>query len=144
MKIGEKIFPAEWVRGKGKEGKELSKGVIQDCGTTLFNPFISHPKYLGAEWCSSPRETHMVGWCVVGAPVRDIFADLSGNPQSSFLVAHCVCFFLHFLSSLPQGEVGESGLPGAHGLPGATGPKVTLKLRVIWGISQGQISGTQA
>lgn len=52
-----------------------------------------------------------------------------------FLAARCVCFFLNFLSSLPQGEVGESGLPGPHGLPGATGPKVTLKLRVSGAIS---------
>ena len=73
-----------------------------------------------------------------------VFADLSGNPQAPFLAAHCVCFFLCFLSSLLQGEAGESGLPGAHGLPGATGPKVTLKLRVSGAISQGQISGTQA
>lgn len=86
----------------------------------------------------------MVGWCVVGTSVWDIFADLSGNAQDPFLAAHCVCFFLPFLSSLSQGEVGESGLPGAHGLPGATGPKVTLELRVSGAISQGQISGTQA
>lgn len=30
MKVGEKILPGEWVRGKGKEGKELSKGVSSD------------------------------------------------------------------------------------------------------------------
>jgi len=81
------------------------------------------------------------GHLCVGHPSH-IFADFSGIPQAPFLAAYCVCFFLHFLSSLPQGEVGESGLPGAHGLPGATGPKVTLKLRVSGAISQGQISGT--
>lgn len=83
------------------------------------------------------------GHLCVGHPSH-IFADLSGIPQAPFLAAHCVCFFLCFLSSLSQGEVGESGVPGAHGLPGATGPKVTLKLKVSGAVSQGQISGTQA
>lgn len=44
--------------------------------------------FLDVEWCSSPRETQMVGWCVVGTSVRDIFADLSGNAQDPFLAAH--------------------------------------------------------
>ena len=50
MEVGEKILPGEWVRGKGKEGKELSKDVssdmIQDRGTTPFNPYVSHLEYL--------------------------------------------------------------------------------------------------
>lgn len=68
------------------------------------------------------------GWVgVCGTPLS--------TPLLTFLATHssfsccCVCFLHFFLnSSLLQGEVGESGLPGARGLPGASGPKVTLKL----------------
>lgn len=150
MKVGEKILPGVSVRGKGTESKELSKGVssdmIQNCETVPFNPYVSHPEYLSS-WRTvllSQRDPEMVGWCVVGTSVRDI-------PLTSLLTfqaPHRLLFLLLtvFASSsvffLPQGEVGESGLPGAHGLPGAPGPKVTL--RVSGAISQGQISSTQA
>lgn len=74
-----------------------------------------------------------------------VFSDL-GIPRAPFFAHHCCsshCCFLCFLSSLPQGEAGMSGLPGAHGLPGATGPKVTLNHGTSKAVSQGQMSGTK-
>lgn len=78
-----------------------------------------------------------------GAPLTatqgwvDVCGTSLSTPLLTFLATHssfsccCVCLHCFLNSSLPQGEVGESGLPGARGLPGASGPKVTLKLESV-------------
>lgn len=123
MKGGEKILPGEWVEERENRAKSCVK-MLALLGYGIVGPFPSIRTFctlsiLDAERCFSPSDAWRVGTCVQDP--SHLCCPILHAPFR----ACSLCFFLCFISSLPQGEAGMAGLPGAHGLPGASGPKVT-------------------